>query len=58
MQTDGVDVVNVTARPEEAVGADRERRLGHRLGAGVAANVIVWLSFLTVKLRLTVGAGL
>ena len=57
VQTAGVVELRVTARPDEAVGVTVSGDWA-RVLLEIAAKVIVWLTLLTLKLRVTVGAGL
>ena len=56
VQTAGVLDEKVTVRPEDAV-AEMVTGDWARVRPGSAAKVIFWLAWLTVKLRVTVGAG-
>ena len=57
VQTAGVVELRVTVRPDDAVGVTVSGDWAMVL-LEIEAKVIVWLSLLTLKLRVTVGAGL
>ena len=52
VQTDGVDVVNVTARPEVVVALTARGDWSIVWAPGLA-KVIVWVAFVTLKVRVT-----